>query len=220
MIYTDENIQADPTIVETMSQCDVDNFYSQYKHKRIISRQFVNQRQRDIKDAEIYAKMMNNAYEHIECIWFMLQGMLNHHDPEHRINRFGRLIGNAIHDMPHIWTGMESRESIKMRMHSKKYNHTDEHFYPRKYAGETILTAAILYGEKFTMATLANLLFKFCHVHRVTGSENKLLERFQKTDVFNTPEEAYQLAGIELEKVTDKEDKYESVFQEIISLLY
>ena len=83
-----------------------------------------------------------------------------------------------------------------------------------------VLQAALLYEEKFTMQTLAKLLYKFCHVHKVTKEENKKVEVFQKPNVFNTPEEAYELAGIELQERCSEEHAYGPVFKEIIELLY
>ena len=128
MNITAEEILYNPSIVETMSSDDIEAFEQKYYRKQIRhARNVINKRKQEINDNMQYVKRMNNAYEHIECIWFMLQGMLAHHDPEHRVNRFGRLIGNAIHDMPHIWSGMESEKSLQARSKSKKYNPTDEH---------------------------------------------------------------------------------------------
>ena len=220
MNYTNENIEKNPSIVSQMSMEDICVWKEQNLRKRLPIRPLIEQRIVDIKQQQIYAGRMNRVYEHVECIWFMIQGMLSHHDPKNRLRLFGRLIGNAIHDMPHMWTGLESVESLDARKNKTGYVPTDEHFYPRQFAGEFIISEAIRDSENFTTKKLAELLFKFCRVHKVTREENRRLERHQKADTFTCPKLSYTQAEIVLEKVRDTEDSYEKIFTEIIELLY
>lgn len=220
MNYTTENIEENPAIVNEMTTEDIAAFKQYYLNKRISVRPLIEKRTAELKRLEIYAKRMNYTYEHIEAIWFMIKGMLDHHDPISRIPRFGRLIGNGIHDMPHMWTGFESVESIKSRKEKQGYCPTDEHFYPRQYAGEYIMRRAIRDGDEFTMKTLARLLYKFCRVNKVTKQENNRLTQYQKADTFSYPKRSYRQAEITLEKVGKGKDMYESIFRELMDILY
>lgn len=64
--------------------------------------------------------------------------------------------------------------------------------YPRKVAAKELLRQNTLDAEKMLQAFINS----YALVHYITADENKMVTRFQKTSVFKSPEEAYQLAGI------------------------
>lgn len=69
---------------------------------------------------------------------------------------------------------------------------SEEHMYPRKVAAKELLGHNTLDAEKMLQAFINS----YALVHYITPDENKMVTRFQKTSVFKSPEEAYQLAGI------------------------
>ena len=219
MNYTNENILSNPNIVNEMTTEDITQYKITYFHKQVKSRPLIDKRLKHLKHLKLYNERLDRAYECIDAVWLMIQGFLTHSNPEDRVHRYGRHVSNGLHDMPHIWTGYESLNSIKRRKANKKYNPTDEHFYPRQYAGEHIMRQAIILGDGWDRCTLAKLAYKFCRTNRVTKEENKDLEPYQKTDTFTYPKSSYRNAKIELEKVRKGQDTYDPIFKELIESL-
>ena len=108
------------------------------------------------------------------------------------------MIGAAIWYVPkpaHAWTGMISDAALKaFHPHSgvARPKISEEHMYPRKVAAKELLRQNTLDAEKMLQAFINS----YALVHYITPDENKMVTRFQKTSVFKSPEEAYQLAGI------------------------
>ena len=113
------------------------------------------------------------------------------------VKHFGRHIGNALHDMPRVWTGFCSVSALaeieKYGISSK----TNEHFVPRQYAGQNIVEQAAR-TKVYSMEDMANSLMEVTRVHWVTAEENSRLQQYQGADVFTDWKSTYAKANIEL----------------------
>jgi hypothetical protein len=108
------------------------------------------------------------------------------------------IVGAAIWYIPkpvRAWTGRISRGALQA-FHPESGNSrprlSEEHVYPRKVAARLLLSDTSLTGE--TMAQ--QFREKYGRVHLITSEENKAVQRHQRVGVFNSPDEAYALAGI------------------------
>lgn len=220
--FTLEELTEQPSLIGTMNLEQIEQFKKDYYRKRIPIRKLLNEREHDIRAAISHNEKLNKLYGHIFSLYYRIQGALMQPGVENFIPNHGRSVGNTIHDITSIWSGLESKESVIRRANAKengeKYDHCEEHFWPRQWAGETIMEAALMYKDKFDLCMLTKLLYKFCHVHRVTKEENRRLMEHQGVHVFESPEEAYARAGIELEQVGDY--KHDPVFVELIEILH
>ena len=105
-------------------------------------------------------------------------------------------IGAAIFYLPKknsvLFTGKISKEALS------KNEKSEDHLYPRKIAASELLDIK-WDKKKDPIQSLANLFIeKYGKYNYVSKSENKKLIKYQKIGVFNSPEKAYQSAGIEL----------------------
>lgn len=152
-------------------------------------------------------KTLKNRKRRMKNVWFAILGIVTQHKmgmlEDKDIPIQSRNIGTLLFEIkPFKFSGYESIESIKRREANKKYRATYEHFYPRQFAGLVILTHIKLFGE-LTLEQFEQYCDVFTQVHKVTREENKLLERYQKTEKFISPDETYRLANIILQKVKD-----------------
>jgi hypothetical protein len=115
------------------------------------------------------------------------------------------IVGAAIWYIPKpilAWTGQISRGALQA-FHPESGNSrprlSEEHVYPRKVAARLLLADATLTGE--SMAHLFRE--KYGRVHLITSEENKVVQRHQRVGVFNSPDEAYALAGINLIELSE-----------------
>jgi hypothetical protein len=116
------------------------------------------------------------------------------------------IVGAAIWYIPkpvRAWTGQISHGALKAfhpeRGHARP-RLSEEHVYPRKVAARILLSDIALTGE--TMAH--QFREKYGRVHLITPEENKAVQRHQRVEVFNSPDEAYALAGISLIELPDE----------------
>lgn len=110
------------------------------------------------------------------------------------------IVGAAIWYIPKpvsAWTGRISRGALQA-FHPESGNSrpklSEEHVYPRKVAARLLLSDASLTGESMAH----QFREKYGRVHLITSEENKTVRRHQRVAVFNSPDEAYALAGITL----------------------
>ena len=110
------------------------------------------------------------------------------------------MIGAAIWYIPKpvdAWTGKISKEALA-QLHpasgTKKVRLSEEHVYPRKIAAKRLIQNVDLTAKGME----AIFREEYGRLHYITPEENKAAIRFQKSDVFTTPEEVYRQAGIEL----------------------
>jgi hypothetical protein len=110
------------------------------------------------------------------------------------------MIGAAIWYIPKpvdAWTGKISKKALA-ELHpdsgSKKVRLSEEHVYPRKVAAKRLIQNNALTAKE--METIFRE--EYGRLHYITPEENKAAIRFQKSDVFTTPEEVYRQAGIDL----------------------
>ena len=108
------------------------------------------------------------------------------------------MIGAAILYVPkpsHAWTGMISVAALKAFHPASgvaRPKVSEEHMYPRKVAAKQLLAEAALDPN----GMLEAFLTRYSLVHYITPDENKAVTRFQRTSVFRSSDEAYELAGI------------------------
>lgn len=76
---------------------------------------------------------------------------------------------------------------------------SEEHVYPRKIAARLLLTDPALTGLSLAQQFRAT----YGRVHLITPEENKAVQRYQRVDVFSTPDAAYSAAGINLVELSD-----------------
>jgi hypothetical protein len=115
------------------------------------------------------------------------------------------IVGAAIWYIPkpvQAWTGRISRNAL-LAFHPESGNSrprlSEEHVYPRKVAARLLLSDLALTGE-----SMANQFReKYGRVHLITSEENKAVQRHQRVGVFNSPDEAYALAGISFIELPD-----------------
>lgn len=131
---------------------------------------------------------------------FWITQILNHHleydyIPE-VVKKDGRIIGTLIYELRVQYTGKASVKALQNRY----YNGTDwvhDHLWPRTFAGENLIKTFKQLGH-IDDTVLVEMLGKYCQVNYVTKAENTNLMKYQNSAEFKSPEEAYQLAGIEL----------------------
>ena len=105
-------------------------------------------------------------------------------------------IGAAIWYLPKnkeiLFTGKISNEAIL------KGEKSEDHLYPRKIAASELLNYQ-WEGEADPVKALADLFMtKYGKYNYVSKLENKRLIKFQKSEVFETPQKSYDNANIEL----------------------
>jgi hypothetical protein len=113
------------------------------------------------------------------------------------------MIGAAIWYIPKpvdAWTGKISKKALA-EFHpdsgTKKVRLSEEHVYPRKIAAKRLIQ-----NNDLTAKGMESIFREeYGRLHYITPEENKTAIRFQKSDVFTTPEEVYRQAGIELVSV-------------------
>ena len=105
-------------------------------------------------------------------------------------------IGAAIWYLPKnneiLFTGKISKDAIL------KGEKSEDHLYPRKIAASELLNYK-WEDELDPVKALADLFMtKYGRDNYVSKLENKRLIKFQKSEVFETPQKSYAAAGIEL----------------------
>jgi hypothetical protein len=116
------------------------------------------------------------------------------------------IVGAAIWYIPkpvRAWTGQISHGALQA-FHPESGNArprlSEEHVYPRKVAARILLSDMSLTGESMAH----QFREKYGRVHFITSEENKAVQRYQRVGVFNSPDEAYALAGITLIELPDE----------------
>lgn len=115
------------------------------------------------------------------------------------------MIGAAIWYIPKpysAWTGKISLAAVESFYPSPKNKPrlSEEHIFPRKAAARKLLT-------RTPNPSLFRKLYReqYGKLHYVTPSENKILVRFQKADIFKSGKDTYKIAGIKLIKISAEE---------------
>lgn len=118
---------------------------------------------------------------------------------EEGFNVHARQLGNAIYDLPFLWTGYQSQESLETG------DKTNEHFYPRLLAGQQILKFIFEHGG-IMMHELRSFFEVFRQVHYTTVNENQKLKKVQDTKTFTDWQSTYKEMCSPLVCVEDKGD--------------
>ena len=105
-------------------------------------------------------------------------------------------IGAAIWYMPKnrkiLFTGKISKQALLLNERS------EDHLYPRKIAARELLKLNFSCPETATKELMKRYCEKYGRYNYVSKSENKKLIKFQKSNVFVNPQQAYFEAGVEL----------------------
>ena len=118
------------------------------------------------------------------------------------------IIGAAIWYFPHmpqLWTGAISVEALASYLPqsgSEKPRLTADHAFPRKVAARELLQFDWQSESDPGSRVLQLYLEKYGRFNLVTPKENRTLVKYQKGVAFQTPEAAYDAAGIALVTVT------------------
>lgn len=115
----------------------------------------------------------------------------------------GRDFSNAIHDMPHVWSGSASIAAIKCKLRNPKYKPSRDHFHSRQRCGEElVLLIRCCFGEgrSPTLKQVEEVLDRARQVHYVTEKENQNARPFMAKQL--THKQAYKAADIKLKHKT------------------
>lgn len=115
----------------------------------------------------------------------------------------GRDFSNAIHDMPHVWSGSASIAAIKAKLRNPKYKPSRDHFHSRQRCGEElVLLIRSCFGEgrSPTLKEVEQILDRARQVHYVTEKENQSARPHMAMQM--THKQAYKAAGIILKHKT------------------
>lgn len=156
-----------------------------------------------------HEKSVKVLYLKTSALYHQIKDIANHEDREMCVKYHCRMIGNSIYDLPSIWSGLQSQQSIDTG------DVCVEHYYPRQWSGLQIYNT-ILSGE-LTHLKLVELVYKFTHIHKVTTKENSNLREFQTVDSFIDPEYTYTQADIQLVRV--KEYYNNPVYKDLLKQL-
>ena len=107
-----------------------------------------------------------------------------------------------------IWTGNISVNALELFLPGSGENkpkYTEDHEYPRKISGMKLLKRDWSGDTDITDSLIELFQGKYGKVNYVTKNENSRLTKFQRADVFISPMDAYEKAGIVLVKITDAE---------------
>ncbi len=116
----------------------------------------------------------------------------------------GRDFSNAIHDMPHVWSGSASIAAIKTKIRNSKYKPSRDHFHSRQRCGEELVKLIIsCFGEARapTLKEVEEILDRARQVHYVTEKENQNARPHMAK--LMTHKQAYKAAGIILRHNTE-----------------
>jgi hypothetical protein len=110
------------------------------------------------------------------------------------------MIGAAIWYLPQadeLWTGMISVDALKTLQAGTKITElTKDHNYPRKCAARELLEMP---DEHLTTESVLHLYkTRYGRFNFVTSEENRRLMKYQKAEMFSTPENAYSMASVTL----------------------
>jgi hypothetical protein len=116
------------------------------------------------------------------------------------------LVGAGIWYLPNskvLFSGKISKAALEKIKTDSKVKLVQEHGFPRKVAGNKLFTEHLIEIIKDTDALCDLFLEKFGRYNLVLKEENLQLKKYQKTALFVSEDEAYNLAGIELVNLED-----------------
>lgn len=122
------------------------------------------------------------------------------------------ILGAAIWYLPtskELWNGKISKQVLfdfhpDSRIHNPRM--TEDHEYPRKVSALELMEKDWM-GKDASIEMLELYLNKYGRFSYITPTENKILVKFQKANIFETPEIAYSSAGIILVQISTDELK-------------
>ena len=209
------DIITNPTLINQMSLNDIQSFNQHFYKRRIDKgiRESVETHKKEIlfeiKQQKSNSKLQKKLYALYVRIDGIHKSIPQKHDfrkdDEDLIKYHGRSISNDLYDLPFIFTGMESKQCVRIKNIDPSYKPVEEHLWPRQWCGEYIVRMFLDHEKQFTISELVKLVYRYSHVHYVTKEENQLLRPYQKVSTFESPEESYKLAGIEMVRTQDKQ---------------
>ena len=107
-----------------------------------------------------------------------------------------------------IWTGNISVNALELFLPESGENkpqYTEDHEYPRKVSGMELLNKDWSGDTDITDSLIELFQSRYGKVNYVTKNENGRLTKFQRVEVFKSPVNAYEEAGIDLITITDDE---------------
>jgi hypothetical protein len=110
------------------------------------------------------------------------------------------MIGAAIWYIPkppNAWSGLISLGALRLFLPdsgSVKPRFSEEHIYPRKVAAQQLLADTSLNHDRMT----TEFVSKYGKLHYITPQENKAVQKYQRSAIFSTPDEAYSQANVVL----------------------
>ena len=118
------------------------------------------------------------------------------------------MVGAAIWYLPQsdeLWTGgisVEALQALAASSQPKKVKLTKDHRYPRKVAAAELFALNWSAIDDPSEEVLNRYLGCYGQYNLVLPDENKRLVKYQKTQSFVSPEQAYQQAGIQLKQLS------------------
>lgn len=201
-------LEKNPENINNMDLTDIDLFRHQYKSVRSPElRKLIEQRERELK-LQVKVDRLNveiiQIYQFtVMCINYLETLDRNSIQYKDYFDRACRNIGQMIHDLPNVWTGLTS---VALYHQLQQYPNTsivDEHFYPRKgVGGNDILVLGmekLKLSGTFEPRDLINALYTYAMCNKTTKRENrKQLPPYQREDTFTDPGDSYRNADVHL----------------------
>lgn len=208
-------LQKHPELVMVMDMEDIKVFRTHNKGTHCPDvRQLVKTREDELKAWEQHDRLLARIdklhlrIEHIYRYASECADDLEGSDPrgykyQDIIDVSARNIGNMIHDLPRVSTGLIS---VELCLDLKDNPHTQvvhEHFIPRSgVGGKDILDLAA--AGRFEMKDLIDVLYARSMCNKTTQRENRIaLPPYQKFNTFIDPAESYRQAEIKLIREKD-----------------
>jgi hypothetical protein len=177
------------------------------------------------KEAEFQARFdkFHTQLKHIHryvvmCATSLLEMTPGTVEYSHELDVAIRNVGNKIHDLTKVYTGLISFEAWRRKKLDKTYDPTFEHYYPRSViGGEDIIAQAMILISKnggIDLKDMLKVIYECSQGNKTTAEENrKVLPPYQQIDTFISPQQTY-LSG-EITLVREQPFEMPRVWKEI-----
>jgi hypothetical protein len=112
------------------------------------------------------------------------------------------MVGAALWYLPQLsaqlWTGRISIEALRALRDRTNMAPTHDHEWPRKVAARELFTLDWVPIDNPSVEVMQRYRTRYGRFNLVLPAENRRLAPFQRSDVFTTPELAYEAASVQL----------------------
>lgn len=145
-----------------------------------------------------YNERLSAQYDEVEKYWKSIEyGPADRRDI--KVTLYRRLIGQWMHDLPKLHTGLWSPQARINYINGKHNLNTEEHYYSLSAtAGRRILQEALAKGINYNVPDYLRATYTYTHVNWTTKEENNTLGKYHDSRYREmvSPEESYKACGI------------------------